>query len=299
MIVEEKEALAIIEREQKVITEDQTITTETSTTTTTEEEVVIEQVEKDIIVDKKVEVEVDVQVEVEETKEIITENSTTTTTQEEVIVEQVEKDVVVDKKVEVEVDVHVEVEESKEVVTKKETVKEEKPVVSKGSSWFRKIASATGAAVVGAGAVAVGAGVLAVGAVHDVASGAGHAASGALTKVDGVWKRTVQVLTTRKAHVDAVAPIAKTSYVYYDEEVYDAVLVEKTTGVTYVTQLLFDSSVNKYYVYIRWGETDYKLDGPHETVESAKAAFQLTYHEQFGVQWEERETTFSGKCFTH
>jgi hypothetical protein len=116
-----------------------------------------------------------------------------------------------------------------------------------------------------------------------------------LEKVDGVWKRTVQVLTTRKAHVDAVAPIAKTSYVYYDDEVYDAVLVEKSTGVTYVTQLLFDSATSKYYVYIRWGETDYKLDGPHETVESAKAAFQVTYRENFGVQWEERETTVSGK----
>jgi hypothetical protein len=37
------------------------------------------------------------------------------------------------------------------------------------------------------------------------------------------------------------------------------------------------------------------LDGPHETIESAKAAFQITYREQFGVQWEERETTVSGK----
>jgi hypothetical protein len=116
-----------------------------------------------------------------------------------------------------------------------------------------------------------------------------------LEKVDGVWKRSVQVLTTRKAHVDSVAPIAKTSYVYYDDEVYDAVLVEKTTGVTYVTQLLYDTTTTKYYVYVRWGETDYKLDGPHETVESAKAAFQVTYHDQFGVQWEERETTVSGK----
>ncbi|KAG0374561.1 hypothetical protein BGX24_010241 [Mortierella sp. AD032] len=156
-------------------------------------------------------------------------------------------------------------------------------------SWFHHIATAAGATVVGAGTIAVGAGALAIGAVH----GAGRAAFGALTKVDGVWKRTVQVLTTRKAHVDSIAPIAKTSYVYYDDDVYDAVLVEKSTGVTYVTQLLFDSTTAKYYVYVRWGETDYRLDGPHETVESAKAAFQVTYHEQFGVQWQERETTVS------
>ncbi|KAF9118428.1 hypothetical protein BGX30_004583, partial [Mortierella sp. GBA39] len=117
-----------------------------------------------------------------------------------------------------------------------------KPVASQGTSWFRKISTATGA-----GAVAVGAGALAVGAAKDVASGAGHAAHGALEKVDGVWKRSVQVLTTRKAHVDTVAPIAKTAYVYYDDEVYDAVLVDKSTGVTHVTQLLYDTTTTKYY----------------------------------------------------
>ncbi|KAG0034833.1 hypothetical protein BGZ81_002926, partial [Podila clonocystis] len=126
-----------------------------------------------------------------------------------------------------------------------------------------------------------------------VASGAGSAASGALEKVDGVWKRTVQVLTTRKAHVDKVAPIAETSYVYYDDEVYDSVLTEKSTGVTYVTQLLYDTKISKYYVYVRWGEADYKLDGPHETIESAKSAFQVTYKERFGLEWETRETTVS------
>ncbi|KAG0006965.1 hypothetical protein BGZ81_005200, partial [Podila clonocystis] len=137
-----------------------------------------------------------------------------------------------------------------------------------GSSWFRRLASGAGA-----GAVAV--------------------ASGTLTQVDGVWKRTVQVLTTRKAHVDAVAPIALTSYVYYDDEVYDAVLTENQTGVTYVTQLLFDSKTHAYYVYVRWGETDYKLDGPHKTIEAAKAAFYVTYKERFGLEWETRETTVS------
>ncbi|KAF9083323.1 hypothetical protein BGX23_011578, partial [Mortierella sp. AD031] len=78
-----------------------------------------------------------------------------------------------------------------------------KLAVPTGTSWFRRLVTATGASVVGAGAVAIGAGAPAVGAVHDAASGAGHAAHGALENVDGVWKRTVQVLTTRKAHVDA------------------------------------------------------------------------------------------------
>ncbi|KAF9546834.1 hypothetical protein EC957_009285 [Mortierella hygrophila] len=257
-IVEETEVVAIIAHEQEIVTEDEVITTET--TTTTEGETVLEHVQKDVIVDKKVEVDVDVSVEV--------------------------------------VDVEVEKKEAKEIIITKETGVVAKPAAPQGTSWFRKIATATGAAVVGAGAVAVGAGALAVGAAKDDASGAGHAAHGALEKVDGVWKRTVQVLTTRKAHVDTVAPIAKTSYVYYDDEVYDAVLVDKSTGVTHVTQLLYDTTTTKYYVYYRWGETDYKLDGPHETVESAKTAFQVTYHENFGVQWEERETAVSER-FTY
>ncbi|KAF8923185.1 hypothetical protein BGZ47_004967, partial [Haplosporangium gracile] len=42
----------------------------------------------------------------------------------------------------------------------------------------------------------------------------------------------------------------------------------------------------------------YKLDGPHDTVESAKAAFQVTYRENFGVQWQERETAVSER-FTY
>ncbi|KAG0312412.1 hypothetical protein BG000_006238, partial [Podila horticola] len=105
--------------------------------------------------------------------------------------------------------------------------------------------------------------------------------------------RTVQVLTTRKAHVDAVAPIAETSYVYYDDDVYDSVLVEKSTGITYITQLLYDTKVQKYYVYYRWGETDYKLDGPHDTIEVAKEAFQVSYKEKFGLEWSTRETTVS------
>ncbi|KAF9308514.1 hypothetical protein BG003_010986 [Podila horticola] len=75
--------------------------------------------------------------------------------------------------------------------------------------------------------------------------------------------------------------------------VYDSVLTEKSTGVTYITQLLHDAKVKAYYVYVRWGETNYKLDGPHETIESAKSAFHVSYKERFGLEWETRETSVS------
>ncbi|KAF9943159.1 hypothetical protein BGZ70_006029, partial [Mortierella alpina] len=208
----------------------------------------------------------------------ITEETTTTVTKEEVTLEHVTKETVVVE----ETEQHEE--PTKEVVITKETGVVAKPAVSEKSSWFRRALSTSAAVVAGASAIAAG-----------TVSGAGQAASGALTKVDGVWKRTVQVLTTRKAHVDDVCPIAKTSYVYYDDEVYDSVLTEKSTGITYVTQLIFDSETKVYYVYYRWGETDYKLDGPHETIESAKEAFQVNYKEKFDVEWKERETTTSEK----
>ncbi|KAG0217122.1 hypothetical protein BGW41_000653, partial [Actinomortierella wolfii] len=101
------------------------------------------------------------------------------------------------------------------------------------------------------------------------------------------------VLTTRKAHVDDRAPIAKTSYVYYDdEEVFDAELTQKETGLTYKTQLLFDSKVNKYYIYILYGE-EVKLEGPYETIEEAKESFLVIYKEKTGIAWTERTTAVS------
>ncbi|KAF9990740.1 hypothetical protein BGZ75_000126, partial [Mortierella antarctica] len=181
--------------------------------------------------------------------------TTTTTTQEE------EEEVVVEQHESKDVEITDGEEIIKVVTTTKETGVIAQPAVAKETSWFRRLAS-----------------------------GAGEVASGALNKVDGVWKRSVQVITARKAHVDRVCPIAKTSYVYFDEDVYDSVLIEKSTGMTYVTQLIFDSETRVYYVYVRWGETNYKLDGPHETIESAKEAFQVTYKEKFDVEWRERES---------
>ncbi|KAG0305545.1 hypothetical protein BGZ99_002047, partial [Dissophora globulifera] len=185
-----------------------------------------------------------------------TTTTTTTTTQEDVVVEKVTNDVTITEGEVIE----------KVVATTKETGVVAEPAVHKGVGWFRRLAS-----------------------------GAGAAAAGALTQVDGVWKRAVQVVTTRKAHVDERCPIAKTSYVYYDEDVYDSVLVEKSTGVTHTTQLLYDTEKKGYFIYIRWSETDYKLDGPHETIEEAKAAFQTTYKEWYGIEWTQRETAVSDR----
>jgi hypothetical protein len=134
------------------------------------------------------------------------------------------------------------------------------PAVPKGTSWFRR-----------------------------------RLASGPLQKVDGVWKRTVSVVTTRKAHVDEKCPIAKTSFVYYDEDVYDVELIEASTGTNYISQLLYDGETEVYYVYNRYGETDYMLDGPHETIEEAKVVFKDNFKKRTEIEWEERETAFSGK----
>ncbi|KAF9307936.1 hypothetical protein BG003_011837, partial [Podila horticola] len=249
-------------------------------------EEVVEETEAQLIIKKEHKVVMSEDVTVHE-------ETTTTTTTEEVTLEHTVKEVAVVEETEKE--------DVQEVIIVQETGVVEKPAAPKGISWFKKVIGAGAAAgVVGAGTVVAGA-VIAGGAVKSgtehvtsgavhVASGVGSAALGSLEKVDGVWKRTVQVLTTRKAHVDAIAPIAKTSYVYYDDEVYDSVLTEKSTGVRYITQLLYDTKTSAYYVYLRWGETDYKLDGPHDTIESAKSAFQVTYKERFGLEWETRET---------
>ncbi|KAG0199433.1 hypothetical protein BGX31_004293, partial [Mortierella sp. GBA43] len=197
---------------------------------------------------------------------------------------EVKKDIIVAEDVQV-----------KETVTEVTVGHVTKEAVPQGTSWFRRVTNAVGSAAdsVGHGIKDAAKGV-AVGTVI-VAAGAGAAAHGALHKVDGVWKRTVNVLTTHKAKVDEKCPIAKHSVVYYDEDVYDSVLVSKETGVTHINQLLYNSQENKYYVYIRWTETDYKLDGPYTTVEEAKSAFHVVYKDWYGIQWSERETVVSEK----
>ncbi|KAF9156777.1 hypothetical protein BGX20_004190, partial [Mortierella sp. AD010] len=169
--------------------------------------------------------------------------------------------------------------DSSERITQFETTS--KPAIPKSTSWVHRATVSTTSA--------------AAASVRTVVVGAEALATSGFIKVDGIWKRTVKVLTARKAHIDEVCPIAKTSYVYYDDEVYDAVLIEKNTGATYVTQLIYDTETKVYYVYYRYGETDHKLDGPHKTIEAAKEAFQLTYKDKFDVEWTERETAVSDK----
>ncbi|KAF9149713.1 hypothetical protein DFQ26_001863, partial [Actinomortierella ambigua] len=197
---------------------------------------------------------------------------------------------------------------TKTTVTTVTTGTIEKPAAPQKTSWFRRLASGAADA---AGAVAKGATGAVQGAAHatgsvvkgtagavaGVATGVVATAvvvsTGALDKVDGVWKRTVKVLTTQKAHVDERAPMAKTSYVYYDDEdVFDAELVQKDTGVTYKTQLLFDTKTNAYYIYILHGE-EVSTEGPFETIEQAKESFQIIYQKKTGVAWTERTTTVS------
>ncbi|KAF9342581.1 hypothetical protein BGX34_007933, partial [Mortierella sp. NVP85] len=204
------------------------------------------------------------------------------------------KETVVEKIVEAEIVVEDKGKEVKEVVVIEESGKVIEPAVSAKTSWFRKAVGAVGAAAgkvgdaagaaagkVASGAesayhgagdvakgVAIGTGVLAAGAVI----GTGLAAHAAIKKVDGVWKRAVQVVTTRKAKVDEKAPV-KHAYVYYDEDVYDSIIVDSKTGNKHISQLLYDSDKKVFYVYYRWSETEYTLSDSYETIEEAKAAY--------------------------
>lgn len=99
----------------------------------------------------------------------------------------------------------------------------------------------------------------------------------------------------RQSLVDAVCPIAEQVQVFYDKEMFNTTLVQRSTGVTYVSQMLFNYVTNTYYVYLRWGESEYTLDGPYKTVEQAKSIFTTKYRETFGVSWEERTTVTNSK----
>ncbi|KAF9194309.1 hypothetical protein BGZ49_003176, partial [Haplosporangium sp. Z 27] len=155
---------------------------------------------------------------------------------------------------------------TKVITTVRETGVIAQPVVSKGTSWFRRLASGAGAAI-----------------------------DGGLKQVDGVWKRSIQVLTTRKAHVNEFFPYASTSFVYYDDDVYDSTLVEKNSGLTHHMQLLYDSKSKAYYVFNHWGEKEYDVDGPHSTIEAAKAAFLAIFTKWYGLEWSKRETAVSDR----
>ncbi|KAG0311074.1 hypothetical protein BG000_006793, partial [Podila horticola] len=102
--------------------------------------------------------------------------------------------------------------------------------------------------------------------------------------------KTTKVVSASKSLVDTRVPNADQVTIYYDEDIYHTVLEEKSTGVMYVNQLLYNYVTKTYYVYLRSGETEYILDGPYETVETAKDQFVAKYSTTFGFSWEERKT---------
>ncbi|KAF9156576.1 hypothetical protein DFQ26_009301, partial [Actinomortierella ambigua] len=228
------------------------------------------------------------------------EGADVTKTEEQVIVhEETKSTVEVTKEVKEEVESSSDESDSEETVIKTTVTSVttgtiEKPAAPQKTSWFRRLASGAADAATsvahGAGSVVKGTAGAVAGAATGVVATAVVVSTGALDQVDGVWKRTVKVLTTQKAHVDERAPMAKTSYVYYDDEdVFDAELVQKETGVTYKTQLLFDTKTNAYYIYILYGE-EVTTEGPFETIEQAKDAFQVIYQKKTGHSWTERTT---------
>lgn len=114
----------------------------------------------------------------------------------------------------------------------------------------------------------------------------------------GTTTTTTRTTTsTPKPMVDAVCPIADQVSVFKDNEIYTTTLTQRSTGVIYVTQLLYNYVTKTYYVYLRWGDNEHTLDGPYETVDIAKEHYRKQYSETFGITWEERNVTTNSKYF--
>ncbi|KAG0250546.1 hypothetical protein BGZ95_007159, partial [Linnemannia exigua] len=111
-------------------------------------------------------------------------------------------------------------------------------------------------------------------------------------QVGGTTTTTSHTATSSpKPLVDVACPIADQVSVFYDDEIYTTTLTQQSTGVIYVTQLLYNYVTKTYYVYLRWGDNEHSLDGPYETVEIAKQHYKKQYNETFGVSWEQRNIT--------
>ncbi|KAG0196973.1 hypothetical protein BGX28_009522, partial [Mortierella sp. GBA30] len=105
---------------------------------------------------------------------------------------------------------------------------------------------------------------------------------------------TTRTTTTSSNLVDHICPIADQVSVYHDHsELYHTAMTQRSTGNDYITQLLYNHVTKTYYVYLRWGETQYSLEGPYDTIEVAKTNFKDKYNQTFGITWEERKTTTS------
>lgn len=85
-----------------------------------------------------------------------------------------------------------------------------------------------------------------------------------------------------------VCPLADQVQVYWDQQSYHTALIQLSTGVIYVSQMLYNYVTKTYYVYLRCGESEYTLDEPFDTLEQAKLIFTTKYQEALGVTW--------GKC---
>ncbi|KAF9397145.1 hypothetical protein BGX21_009179 [Mortierella sp. AD011] len=82
---------------------------------------------------------------------------------------------------------------------------------------------------------------------------------------------------------DKIQP--KTFYLYYDDDIYGAVLEDKDTRAKYLMELLYCTETRNYYVYYHHDRIDFRLSGPYGTMEDAKRTFQDSYKEKFGVEW--------------
>ncbi|KAF9195071.1 hypothetical protein BGZ50_005292, partial [Haplosporangium sp. Z 11] len=101
---------------------------------------------------------------------------------------------------------------------------------------------------------------------------------------------TRTITTSNKTLIDSICPIADQVDVYYDSEMYHTVFTKQSTNVTYTIQLLYNRVTKTYYVYLRSGESDYTLDGPYESVETAKTNFKTKYADTVGFTWDEKKT---------
>ncbi|KAF9354776.1 hypothetical protein BGX26_007376 [Mortierella sp. AD094] len=108
-------------------------------------------------------------------------------------------------------------------------------------------------------------------------------------------KKTSPTSANDEAHGDEVSATSKTLYLYYDDDIYGAVLIENETGDKYLMKLLYRTETKTYYVYYHHDRIDHKLDGPYRTVEDAKKAFQDSYKEKFGAEWTDRKKAVYGR----
>ncbi|KAF9342182.1 hypothetical protein BGX34_008624, partial [Mortierella sp. NVP85] len=110
-----------------------------------------------------------------------------------------------------------------------------------------------------------------------------------VTIEDEVSAKPTRPRSQSQPFIDTVNPIAKQLTIYQDSETYQTILTQKSTGIMYITQLLYNVETKTYYVYLRWGDSDYILDGPYDSVDVAKEQYKTKFIQTFGVSWEERQ----------